>query len=110
MKKETLHAIIGGLVIVLVGVGIYFLVNNGVKKETPKDYVSSTMKDSFMTGCVSPEASYSFCNCAYDTLEKKLGVEGMISLSSYYDTNKVLPAGTVETISSCIQDELEKTN
>jgi hypothetical protein len=105
MKKETLQGIIGVTILVLVGVGAYFLVSFGTKKVVEKvdnTKVTEVMRGSFVESCVSDTATYAYCSCAYDKLINAWGVDKFVNESiKMLDTGE-LPDGTIGIIGECL--------
>lgn len=59
-------------------------------------------KSNFISGCTEDSAGlYNYCSCSYETLEKNLGLDGLYSLATEYESTGVLPNGTIDTIQHC---------
>jgi hypothetical protein len=104
MNKETLKGLGGLLLIVLVGFGVYFLVNYGEQKNVKKQNeakVAELLREGFMSGCVTESSFYTFCSCSFDKLLTTWGADKFVNISLEYNVTGKLPDGTVGIISEC---------
>lgn len=102
MKNTQQNAIIGAVVavIVIIGLAVYFTEQES--KNTPVVAENSTFKDDFMSGCTEAGPGfYGYCSCAYDKLEKQLGISGLIKMSIEYDETGVLPNEVLPAMTAC---------
>lgn len=97
MKKEYIISFVVVFAVILAGVIFYFKAEQNNKL----DKISEIIKENFMTGCASG-SNFSFCSCAYDKLESKVGISGIVELSNKFNQTQTLPDGTLQNIADCV--------
>ena len=104
-SKIVLAIIVAGA---LIAVGIYF--SGRSNKEEPMITVPATstvdnmevFKTSFIEGCMDGDAvKFAMCNCAYDKMLNKYGVDGFLKISTDYIKTQQMPESVVTTIIGC---------
>lgn len=102
MKNKIL---ITSVIVLIFTVILGFSLNMFIKLNSPKTEVlsSSVMKDAFVSECISVDATYAYCSCAYDKLEKDLGKEGFIKMAMKYNETGEMPDGVIAIVSSCFE-------
>jgi hypothetical protein len=97
-NKIIAGLIVGGL---LVGGAVYYsdTKDSSVNNETK---IIETMKEGFIDGCISEDATYSYCSCSYDKLMDAWGVDKFVTVSIQYEETGELPDGTINLISQCL--------
>ena len=96
--------------IIIVSLLLFAMVITIIIQKEPKveirgeKYTSEEMKTSFVDGCIDGNSSmYLICNCAYDTLVERYGLQGFADIVNSYDKTGILPKYALETVTSCIK-------
>lgn len=104
MKKETIIAVL----LTIIGVFLLLVIIGLTSKEetqvmTPVE-VSSTFKDSFVSGCAEgSDTTYTQCACMYDTIVKNIGTDGMADMSANYLKTGKIPNNILIMVTPCVQ-------
>jgi hypothetical protein len=103
-SKIALAIIVAGL---LIGGAFYFTNKEEKMLTIPLDKTDNGMsvyKDSFMEGCMEESATYSTCNCYYNSLLNQLGEDGLLEVSLNYAQTEQFPA---EVLTKAVKDCLK---
>lgn len=98
-KRETRLAVSIVITGIITGVIAYGIVMKAVTKnlkdllpiivqEDQKDEYVKDFKESFINSCSGGEE---YCICAYETMKMKLGIDGLIVVSTYHSLEQTLP-------------------
>lgn len=102
MQKSIKTGIIAFLSLMLLVVILAIISNKNETKAEPVVITPKTndeaFKENFLSGCYDG-SNYAYCSCAYDYMEKKIGVKGIMKAGLEYEkTNKM----TEEMIDSAV--------
>lgn len=99
------------MVLVITFGGLMIIAAMSNKKDEPKMITipqessvvaPDTLKDTFMSGCVSDTATYAFCSCSYDSMFTRIGKEGIINMSlTYSQTNQISESILRNIVTDC---------
>lgn len=96
VAKLTILSVIALAVLIYVG----YLVD---RKEAYNDRLSSVFYESYMEGCSSTNASYEYCRCTFDYLDRELTNKRFYEISvGFVDNPGVFPDEAVDAVQHCI--------
>jgi len=100
--KNTIIAVLTTIVVVFIVILIVGVSDNSSTTKS-NEIINSDFRSGFVDGCMGEEATYTQCNCAYDTLEDTYGKQGMLELvTGYFQTGEIADE-YITTILPCIE-------
>ena len=99
MKKETIIAILGTIIVIFVALVVYgvSVQNNEVASTKSTSYL---LEQSFFDGCTE-SASVVECICAYDVIINKYGESEFLDIALDYERTGMIPDELFESTLNC---------
>lgn len=95
---------------IIIGIVIAFLIlyligsRNQPKYETNSPaYSNNEFKQAFIEGCIEEDATYEYCNCAYEYLVDTHGEDRVIDISVEYAKTNVIPDELWGAVKHCMK-------
>jgi len=96
MKKETIIAILATVLSVIV---ILIIVGLALPEETTQQEfgqeTQQLLRDGFIEGCMSEDATFQECSCAFDAITKEYTLTEIIGFNDY------IPQKALDTVEHC---------
>ena len=78
-------------------------VKEALTREQPESV--DEFKQSYMEGCLGEDSNFSYCDCTYETLKQKLGMDEFVKLAIKYADDEIIPDEFVDAAIECIDEQ-----